>query len=86
MTGLVRTPDGGYYRPGPERCRLGHPLKYPNVTVGWTGTGPYWYCLHPGHPDRETRWRYPDWANQDPSRSEGTTAPDQSTSAHRTAT
>jgi len=67
VTDLVQHPNGGWYRPRPEKCRtMGHPLTYPHVIVGWTGTGPYWYCLHPNHPDEPSRWTYPAWAYQGP--------------------
>lgn len=58
MTNMVRHPNGGWYRPGPTHCRLGHKLTPGRFITGWDFGRPYWYCEHPDHPDHASRWLF----------------------------
>jgi hypothetical protein len=47
MVRMRRNPDGSVSEIPPERCPNGHPLRYPNVLVGWSPPAGMvgWLCL-----------------------------------------
>lgn len=62
---LVQGPNGQWYDPNiPTHCNEGHPLVARSHVHGWDGTRSFWWCLHPGHADDASRYRYSSGSQQ----------------------